>query len=169
MSAPYISEIRIFSFGFPPRGWALCNGQLLSIASNQALFSLLGTTYGGDGRTTFALPNLQGNVPLHMGNSSGGNFVQGQTGGEVSVTLTTNQLPQHTHPVNANSTSDAPTPSKSTVPGGGGISTYASTPNTNMNPGIVGSAGSGQPHSNMQPYLALNFCISLQGIFPSRS
>jgi microcystin-dependent protein len=168
MSTPYLSEIRMFAFGIVPRGWAQCNGQLMSINSNQALFSLIGTTYGGDGIRTFALPNLQGRVPLHMGTKAGVSYVEGQTAGEVNVTLNLSLLPTHTHLVNANSAADASAASSTTVPGGGGSAGYGSPPNTAMNAAMVGSAGGSQPHTNLQPYLVLNFCICLSGIFPSR-
>lgn len=170
MSDPYLSEIRIFAFNFPPRGWALCNGQTLPINQNQALFSLLGTTYGGNGTTTFNLPNLQGCVPLHMGNNGGIGYIIGQQAGETNVTLNLTQIAAHTHNVNANSGADANLPSASTVPGGGGVSAYGSPPDsTTMNAGIVGNTGGSQPHSNVQPSLVLNFCIATAGIFPSRN
>jgi len=164
MAEPFLSEIRMFSFGFAPRGWALCNGQLLSINQNQALFSLLGTTYGGNGITTFALPNLEGRVPIHMGNG----VVLGQQAGEANVTINISELPQHTHIVQANSAANASGPSSTAVPGGGGVEGYGPTPATPMNPAIIGPTGSSQPHNNMQPYLTINFSIALQGIFPSR-
>jgi len=164
MATPYLAEIRIFSFNFAPKGWAFCNGQLLPINQNQALFALLGTTYGGNGIQTFALPNLQGNVPIHAGNG----FVLGQTGGEFSHTLTTNEMPAHTHvPVGSS------TPANLGVPTGNlwatGNAAYNTTPNTNMNPAGILPVGSGQPHENRTPFLVLNFCIALQGIFPSQN
>jgi microcystin-dependent protein len=164
MATPYLAEIRIFSFNFAPKGWAFCNGQLLPINQNQALFALLGTTYGGNGIQTFALPNLQGNVPIHAGNG----FVLGQTGGEFSHTLTTNEMPAHTHvPVGSS------TPANLGVPTGNlwatGNAAYNPTPNTNMNPAGILPVGSGQPHENRTPFLVLNFCIALQGIFPSQN
>jgi len=165
MAEPFLSEIRIMSFNFPPRGWALCNGQLMPINQNQALFSLLGTTYGGDGRTTFSLPNLQGSVPIHTGNG----HTLGQVSGEPTHTLIINEMPQHTHALTA--TSSAGT--QSLVPG----NLLATSPNqlyhaldsnqTAMNPGAIGITGNSQPHPNMMPYLTLCFCIALQGIFPS--
>ena len=169
MSTPYLSEIRVVSFNFAPRGWAQCNGQLLPINQNQALFSLLGTTYGGDGRVNFALPNLQGNVPLHAGNG----FNLGQTGGEAMHTLTAAEMPAHTHQVTA--TSDAatvPSPAGAELAAAGATvgSVYAPGPaNTPLSPGSVTTVGGGQPHENRQPYLTLNFVIALQGIFPSRN
>jgi len=169
MANQFLSEIRIFAFGMVPRGWVQCNGQALSIAQNAALFALVGTTYGGDGIQNFKLPNLQGRVPLHFGNGGGGNYTTGQTAGEVNVTLNLQQLPQHTHLVQGNSTADASAASSTTVPGGGGAAGYGAPPNTAMNPAVVGTAGNSQAHPNMQPYLVLNFCIALTGIFPSRN
>ncbi len=165
MSTPFIAEIKIMSFNFAPKGWALCNGQLLPINQNQALFSLLGTTYGGDGRVTFGLPNLQGRVPFHMG--SGLNL--GQTGGETAHTLNIAELPAHTHtPVGSSDNPSAASPAGNlwASSSGGG---YSATPNTAMNPASVLNAGGNQPHDNMSPYLVLNFCIALQGIFPSQN
>lgn len=169
MAEPYLSEIRVFAFGFAPKGWALCNGQTLPINQNTALFSLIGTFYGGNGTTTFQLPNLQGCVPLHMGTGGGSTYTIGEQGGETNVTLTLNQLASHSHSVNANSAADANVPSSSVVPGGGGLSVYGAAGAVAMNNAIVGFAGGNQPHSNVQPYLVLNFCIALQGIFPSRN
>ena len=164
MAQPFLAEIRIFSFGFAPKGWAMCNGQLLPINQNQALFSLLGTTYGGDGRTTFALPNLQGRVPVHVGNG----ILLGQSGGESAHTLSTSEMPAHTHLPAGSST-----PANLGVPTGNvwatGNAAYNPTANTTMNPASIQPVGSSQPHENLSPYLTLNFCIALQGIFPSRS
>jgi len=160
-----MAEIRIFSFSFAPKNWALCNGQLLPINQNQALFALLGTTYGGDGRTNFGLPNLQSRVPVHMGSG----IVLGQIGGEQAVTLTLSQLAAHTHAVNASSQATANAPSTTSVPGGGGAQGYGPNTDTAMNAAIVNSVGGSQSHLNMQPFLTLNFCIALQGIFPSQS
>ena len=166
-SDPFISEIQIFAFDFAPRGWAQCNGQLLAINTNQALFSLLGTTYGGNGQTNFALPNLQGRVPMHIG----GGLVQGQTGGEANHTLTIPEMPAHTHQVSGTSATVS-----QTSPGGNlwangaqGKSYTNVAPNGTMNSGSIGNAGNSQPHQNMSPYLTLNICIALQGIFPSRN
>jgi len=171
MSEPYLSEIRIFSFGFAPKGWAFCNGQTLPINQNAALFSLIGTFYGGNGTTTFQLPNLQGCVPLHMGTSPNGiGYTIGQQAGETNVTLNTTQMASHTHTVNANTGANANAPNASVVPGGGTVSAYGtSAGGATMNNGIVGQTGGNQPHSNTQPYLVLNFCIATQGIFPSRN
>lgn len=169
MSEQYLSEIRIFSFDFAPKGWAQCNGQILSIAQNQALFALFGTIYGGNGVTTFALPDLRGRVPLHFGQLQGGSsYTQGQTGGSASVTLSISTMPQHTHLVNANSNGNVNAGASNAVPGGG-ASGYGSSPDTAMNPAMIGSNGSSQAHNNTQPYLVVNFCIALVGIFPSRN
>jgi microcystin-dependent protein len=160
-----MSEIRIMSFGFPPKGWALCNGQLLPINQYQALFSLLGVTYGGDGRTTFGLPNLQGRAPTHMG----GGLTLGQLGGEQNHTLLLAELPSHLHSVNASTaTGGSPIPAGNYL--GGFPNLYHAAPGTTtMQPNTVGQTGGNQAHPNMQPYLTLNFCIALQGIFPSRT
>ena len=164
---PFISEIQIFAFNFPPRGWAQCNGQLLPIAQNQALFSLLGTTYGGNGVQNFALPNLQGRVPMHIG----GGLVQGQTGGEETHTLTIPEMAAHTHQVSGISATVT-----QTSPGGNlwangaqGKGFTNAAANGTMNAGSIGNTGGGQAHENRNPYLTLNICIALQGIFPSRN
>lgn len=164
MAEPFLSEIRIFSFNFPPKGWAFCNGQLLPINQNQALFALLGTTYGGDGQVNFALPNLRGQVPIHTGNG----HTLGERAGSSSVTLNIQQLPQHLHFMQG-TTQDANSP----VPGGGLLAKAnnmyqnANSGLTTLNPASVTNVGGSQPHNNMMPYLVLNFCIALQGIFPS--
>jgi len=161
MSEPFVGEIRMFGFGFAPQGWALCNGQLLPINQNQALFSLLGTTYGGDGRTTFALPDMQSRVPVCQGQGPGlSSYAEGQAGGAETVTLAATQMPGHNHPVKASS---SPASSASHI--------YAAKPDTStvMNADMLGAAGGSQPHDNIQPYLAVNFCIALNGIFPSRT
>jgi microcystin-dependent protein len=167
---PYIGEIRIFAGNFAPRGWALCNGQILSIAQNTALFSLLGTTYGGNGQTTFALPDLQGRLPMHPGNGPGLTpRTLGETSGTETVTLILNQIPSHTHQPRA-STEDAnsATPLNATW-------ALASNPmyrpddGVAMAPNALAQAGSGQPHNNLQPYLVVNFIIALQGVYPPRS
>jgi microcystin-dependent protein len=163
MGTPYLGEVKMVSFNFPPKGWALCNGALLPIAQNAALFSILGTTYGGNGTTTFALPNLQGRVPLHMGNG----FVEGQVGGAQSVTLISNQI-GHGHPVSATATATTNT-AAGNFPAVSVNNIYGSGIDASMNPGIVGQAGGSQAHSNLQPYLVINFVIALQGIFPSRN
>lgn len=168
MSDPYLSEIRIMSFNYAPKGWAQCNGQLLPINQNQALFSLLGTTYGGNGQTTFALPNLRGRVPIHVGSG----HTLGESAGSSSVTVNTSQLPQHQHTLQA-SASQA-----TTEVANNGMMTatskaafvYSSPQNlVAMDPTAIGNTGGSQPHENRQPFLTLNFCIALQGIFPSRN
>ena len=166
MSTPFLGETRIFSFNFAPKGWAQCNGQLMSINQNPALFSLLGTTYGGDGRITFGLPNLQGRVPVHVGNG----HTLGERGGEVSHTLNIQELPLHDHTPQAVATAaNSPTPTGN-APALMAFSAYgpASQP-TVMAPQAVSNAGGSQPHSNLQPYLVLNICMALQGIFPSQT
>lgn len=170
MGTPYMSEIRLFSFGFAPKGWALCNGQVLAIAQNQALFALLGTTYGGNGVQTFALPNLQAKVPLHFGNG----YALGQTGGEVNHTLALAELPQHSHGLQAATGGDANAsndPAGRFPAGQTSAKVFAPTPNpaVGLNIAAVPLAGNSQPHSNMQPSLVLNYCIALVGIFPPRN
>jgi microcystin-dependent protein len=169
MAEPFLSEIRIMSFGFPPRGWALCDGQLLPINQNQALFSLLGTTYGGDGRVNFGLPNLQGRAPIHMGAS----HTLGERGGEQGHTLSISEIPTHTHTLNATTVAAQNTPSNTTVlatsnpafayrpPGGANLGAMAAN--------SIAAVGGSQAHLNMQPFLVLNFSIALQGIFPSQT
>ncbi|HEV3351664.1 MAG TPA: tail fiber protein [Acidimicrobiales bacterium] len=162
---PFLGEIKIISWNFPPKGWAFCNGQLLAINQNQALFSILGTTYGGDGRVNFGLPNLQEKAPLHFGNG----FSLGQTGGEKTHSLVIGELPGHTHPVKASANAaDQGSPAGNLWANSGELN-YAATPNTSMNPASVASIGGGQPHQNESPYLVLNFIIALVGIFPSQN
>lgn len=166
MSTPFLSEIKIVSFNFAPKGWALCNGQLLPINQNQALFSLLGTTYGGDGRTTFGLPNLQGRIPGHMGNG----FTLGEVGGETAHTLNVSEIPTHIHVANANSTlATGTTPANSFWATQDHAAYNATTDGSKLAAGAVGNTGGNQPHENMSPYLVLNFIIALQGIFPSQN
>lgn len=174
MSDPYIGEIRLFGFNFAPQGWAQCNGQLLAISQNTALFAILGVTYGGDGRTTFGLPNLQGQAPLSFGQGPGlSSRVLGQSGGEPSVTLITSEIAQHTHPAAASTNlGDQANPANSvwaTGAGSRGQNFYASSADVAMSSQAIGPAGGSQPHNNLPPYLALNFCICLQGVFPPRS
>jgi len=176
MSEPFVAEIRIFAFNFPPRGWALCNGQLLPISQNTALFSLLGTTYGGNGISTFGLPDLEGSAPLMPGQGPGLSLYDlGQTGGETAVTLLESEMPVHTHTVRANSGAGTQSsPSNADWASAKilrqGINLYTqSAPNTTMNPQAFATAGASTPHNNMPPYLVLNFCIALQGVFPPRS
>ena len=167
MAEPFLSEIRLMSFGFPPKGWALCNGQLLPINQNQALFSLLGTTYGGDGRVNFGLPDLRGRAPIHMG----GGHTLGERGGEQGHTLSISELPTHTHLVQATAN-----PGTDIIPTTGSIlarrlSEIYHPPGdlVAMQPTSIASVGGSQAHLNMQPFLVLTFCIALQGIFPSQT
>jgi microcystin-dependent protein len=166
MSEQFTGEIRLMSFNFAPKGWALCNGQLLPINQNQALFSLLGTRFGGNGQTTFGLPNLQGKVPIHMGNG----HTLGETGGQQTHTLTMSEMTQHTHvftPSSAAATTNTPTSSLGLAASAGSF-LYGPPANlVTMNALAVSLLGGSQPHENMQPYLTISFCIALQGIFPS--
>jgi microcystin-dependent protein len=159
-----MGEIKIISWNFPPKGWAFCNGQVLPINQNQALFAILGTTYGGNGQTTFALPNLQGRTPVHVGEG----IILGQSAGQTSHTLITSEMPAHNHLAKASATADQPTPVNAFW-GGAAQQVYASNANTTMNPAAVAPVGGSQPHENMSPYLVLNFVIALQGIFPSQN
>lgn len=167
MAEPFLSEIRLFSFNFPPKGWAFCNGQLLPINQNQALFALLGTTYGGNGQTNFALPNFRGRVPIHFGEG----HTLGETGGSEAHTVTIQEMPTHTHLVNATSN-----PSTTTSPSGNLLADtkpaelyHPTDGQAAMGSSMVTNTGGSQAHQNMQPYLAINFCIALQGIFPSQN
>lgn len=169
MATPYLSQISLMSFGFPPRGWAQCNGQQLPINQNQALFALLGTQYGGNGVTTFNLPDLRGRVPMHRGSAT----IQGQALGAESVSLNANQLPAHTHALRADTAlanSNLPGSNLPAAKGRTGVAMYA-TPGSAvaMHPGSVAPSGGNQAHDNMQPYTAMNFVIALQGIFPSHN
>jgi microcystin-dependent protein len=166
MSEPFLSEIKIVSFNFPPKGWALCNGQLLPINQNQALFALLGTRYGGNGQTNFALPNLRGRLPIHMSAS----HTLGEAAGSTSVTVNIQQLPTHIHGLQASPNSASPTADPTNAflaPINGGYA--APDALTTLEPAAVTSVGGSQPHNNMMPYLVLNFIIALQGIFPSQN
>jgi microcystin-dependent protein len=170
MAEPFLSEIRIMSFAFAPKGWALCNGQLLPINQNQALFSLLGTTYGGDGRVNFALPDLRGRTPMHEGSG----HTLGERGGEQAVTLTLSQLPQHTHVLSGSTAqaniSDPATAQGNLLYGKAPQALYANASSlVSMIPTAVTNVGGSQAHLNMQPFLTLTFCIALQGIFPSQN
>lgn len=169
MATPFLGQLGIFGFNFPPRGWAACNGQILSISQNSALFALLGTTYGGNGASTFGLPNLQGRVPIHFGNGAGlSPYVIGELGGTENVTLLSTQMPAHNHALNAYSTTGT-----QTVPANGYPANTQGSVNgaadTAFVPGAIGIAGGSQPHPNLQPLLVLNFCIAIVGIFPSRN
>ena len=166
---PYIGQITMFAGNFAPRGWAFCDGQLLPISSHTALFSLLGTIYGGDGRTSFALPDLRGRLPVHAGNSPGlTQKLIGQKGGTENVTVTVNQMPVHTHTPQATNTPGSGSDPTGAVPAGatGGSYYTAAAPAQEMNASAVSSVGSGQPHSNMQPFLGIHFCIALLGYYP---
>jgi microcystin-dependent protein len=164
VSQPFLGEIRMFAGNFAPVGWALCNGQVLPISENDALFNLIGTTYGGDGTNTFALPNLQSRVPIHQSS----NYVIGQAAGEENHTLIVSEIPTHTHTVaaltNANSTSP-----KGNVYGGNNLTIYTTAASTTMNPLVVASNNGGLPHNNIMPYLAVNFIIALAGVYPSQN
>ena len=169
---PFVAEIRIFPFNFAPKGWAFCDGQILPLSQNTALFSLLGTTCGGDGKSNFALPNMQGSTPMHPGQGPGLSLHDlGETGGSETVSLLESEIPSHTHFVNA-SGADAsdPSPNAEQFAKGVGLGTYAAPAGFNpFNPNALTPAGGDQPHNNMQPYLTLNFCIALQGVFPPRT
>jgi len=182
MSEPFMGEIKIISWNFPPKGWAFCNGQLMQINQNQALFSILGTTYGGDGRTTFALPNLQGRMPVYVGNG----IALGELGGETAHTVNISEMPAHNHVMAGDgvtadtSNSNTPNPAGKVLgqsAGTGGTPTQpfganiynSANANSSLAPQCVSNSGGSQPHENMSPYLVLNFIIALQGIFPSRN
>ena len=170
MASPFIGEIRLVGFNFPPRNWAFCDGQLLPISQNTALFSLLGTTYGGDGRTTFALPDLRSRVPMHVGSGPGLTTRQwGQRSGVESVTLTTQQMPPHNHQQACSSDDPNAGSPAGNVPAAVSPPIYSSVANTTMANTALGNTGGGQSHTNVQPFLAVYFCIALQGVFPSRN
>jgi len=178
MGQPYVGEIRMFAGNFAPNGWMLCQGQLVPIAENEVLFQLIGTTYGGDGQETFALPDLQSRVPIHMGTGGGGTYIEGENGGVESVTLTISQIPIHNHAVQV-----ATGPANQNLPANSVLSTeaesvlnrapvyaaYAASNQVQLAAQTVGVAGGNQPHSNIQPILAINFIISLYGIFPQHN
>jgi microcystin-dependent protein len=181
MAAPYIGEIRSFGFTFAPRGWAACNGQLLPISQNDALYAVIGTTYGGDGQSTFGLPNLQGQIPMHWGSGPGGLNTQiGQVQGQPQVTLTTLQIPLHTHAVTATTVMSGAIAERTAVPTNQAFLSSSSapdfvyqktpaSPNSPFSPKAISVVGGSQPHENMQPYLVINFCMALEGIFPSQN
>jgi microcystin-dependent protein len=163
MAEPFLSEIRIFSFNFPPKGWAFCNGQFLPINQNQALFALLGTTYGGNGQTTFALPNLKGRLPIHVGNG----HTLGEAAGSSAVTISQQTMPQHIHVLNAtNDNGNTANPANAFLGAANNVYHAPASLGT-LIPSTVTNVGGSQAHTNMMPYLVLNFCIALQGIFPS--
>lgn len=176
MSEPFLAEIRIMAFNFAPRGWAFCDGQILPINQNQSLYSLLGTTYGGDGRTSFGLPEMRGRVPMHVGASNGTDHREGQKSGEETHTLSAAEMPQHDHVLKGSAS-----PANSGLPSAGsafGVASAGFGPmysdgatgvNTSLKSAMVANVGGGQAHNNMMPYLAINFCIALQGLFPSRN
>lgn len=170
MTNPFLGEVRMFGFGFAPKNWAMCNGQLLSIQQNTALFSLLGTTYGGNGVNNFALPNLQSRVPMHRSNN--GTYVQGGVGGSEQVTITNATMPAHLHSLVGTQTTGDAAVAASTLGTSPNTADFYYSPPTNLstlNPSSIGMTGSGQGHTNLQPYLVINYCIALSGIFPSRN
>jgi len=166
MAQPYVGEIRMFAGNFAPAGWMFCEGQLLPISEYETLFNLIGTTYGGDGQSTFALPDLRGRIPLHQGNG----FTLAETGGAEEITLTVSQIPAHSHPFLASTNNGGSANAQANVLAravGGTFFYISDPPNNNMNAGSISSVGGSQPHTNFQPYLCVNFIISLFGIFPS--
>jgi microcystin-dependent protein len=176
MATPYIGEIRLFPFNFAPRGYAMCAGQLLSITQNTALFSILGTYYGGNGTSNFGLPDLRGNLPVGQHQAPGlSDYVLGEMGGTTTVTVLTSNMPAHNHPaIGTNNPANEPSPvGHSWAADGAGITMQftpiAGAPPQSISPGVLGNVGGGQPHNNLQPYLALNYCIAMQGAFPSRN
>jgi microcystin-dependent protein len=180
MSSPFVAEIRMFGFNFAPTGWAQCNGQLLPISQNTALFSLLGTFYGGDGKSTFALPNIEGSVAVHQGQGQGlSEYFLGQQGGEEAVTLLTSEMPSHNHSLSVTTATGTTNTSQNNQMGKGASGNPVSgltqakfystvAPQTAMNPQALALAGGSLPHNNMMPYLTVNFCIAMQGVFPPR-
>lgn len=167
MAQPYVGEIRMFGGNFAPAGWMFCEGQLLPISENETLFNLIGTTYGGDGQSTFALPDLRGRLPVHQGNG----VVLAETGGAETVTLTVNQVPAHSHPFQAstNVSQDTSPAGKTVGQSGSALMYIQDATDTNMSPQAITSVGGSQPHNNFQPYLCISFIISLFGIFPSQT
>jgi microcystin-dependent protein len=170
---PLLGEIRMFAGNFAPRGWALCDGSLLAISSNTALFSILGTTYGGNGQTTFGLPDLRGRLPMHAGSGPGLTPRSlGESGGAEAVTLVAGQMPQHNHTVGCQNSADQSAPANAlpATEATGGAPVYSSqAADGTMNPAMIGSAGNSQPHDNLSPYLCVNFIIAIQGVYPSRN
>lgn len=165
MAQPYVGEVRMFAGNFAPAGWMFCEGQLLPISENETLFQLIGTTYGGDGESTFALPDLRGRIPIHQGNG----FILAETGGAEEITLTVSQIPAHSHPflASTNVSQDTSPLNKTVGQSGSALLYIQDVTDSNMSPQAVGSVGGSQPHTNFQPYLCVNFIISLFGIFPS--
>jgi microcystin-dependent protein len=168
MSNPFVGEIRMFGGSFAPAGWAFCAGQLMPISENDTLFTLIGTTYGGDGQETFGLPDLQGRTPVHQGTLSGTTYTIGETGGVESVTLSTNQMPAHNHAILASQdVGNSPNSTNNVIARSGQVNAFLNAnPTVNMNAGLLGAVGGSQPHENMQPYLVISYIISLFGIFP---
>jgi microcystin-dependent protein len=168
---PFVAEVRIFPFNFPPKGWAFCNGQILPLSQNTALFSLLGTTYGGDGKSNFALPDMQGNAPMHPGQGPGLSLHDlGESGGSETVTLLQSEIPNHTHSVSGATIdiADSNVPTNNNI-GKASTKVFSTTGTAvQMNVNTIGIAGSSLPHNNMMPYLTFNFCIALQGVYPPR-
>lgn len=168
MAQPYVGEIRMFAGNFNPNGWMFCDGALLPISENETLFQLIGTTYGGDGESTFALPNLQSRIPIHFGTGGGGSYVMAETGGVEEVTLTVQQIPVHTHPMIVSGDSGSASNAAGAMPAAGITIYRPDTPATSpLNANAVTPVGGSQPHENMQPFLCVNYIISLFGIFPS--
>jgi microcystin-dependent protein len=170
MSQPYVGEVRLVGFNFAPVSWSICNGQLVAISENATLFNLIGTTYGGDGQSTFGLPNLQSRIPIHFGSNGVSTYVIGQTGGVETVTIGTSQYPAHTHSLMASTNTTGGNTATGNVVNSGLTAYTPSTPNSAMLAAQVGTNGGGnQPHNNLQPYLALNWIIALYGVYPSQS
>ena len=169
MGTPFVGEIRMFGGNFAPSGWAFCNGQLMAISENETLYNLIGTTYGGDGESTFGLPDLQGRLPVHQGTSSQGTFVLAQKSGEENHTLLTSEIPSHSHTVAAKTEFTTGSPSGAFYAGGGADIYKGGSPTATMNAGVVKLNSGGQPHANVMPFQAVSFIISLFGIFPSQS
>ena len=172
MSQPYVGEIRLVGFNFAPYGWNLCNGQLTAISENPTLFNLIGTTYGGDGQSTFGLPDLRSRIPIHFGSiSSGQSYIMGQSGGAETVTITSSTYPTHTHPLQAstNNTNLTANPAGNVTGGGQKIYANGASDNTMSNAAVSVATGQNQPHNNIQPYVALNWIISFFGVYPSQS
>ena len=168
---PFVAEVRIFPFNFAPKGWAFCNGQILPLSQNTALFSLLGTTYGGNGKSNFALPNLQGSIPIHPGQGPGlSSYALGDTGGSETVTLLISEIPVHDHAVQVSQISgNSPDPLNHMLADANAYVPASASPMTQLSTEAVASSGGDQPHNNLMPYLTMSYCIALQGVFPPRS